>query len=353
MTLSLDDAWALRLAATLWHNPSLDPHHPCKGYADANPNEAATLDAFVHSLAAGGTPSDPAVATPTGRWLVATIRAALAGVSAHPPPPPPSGKLWGISPGTPFVPDLATQAKLYVDLGATCPRIATSDSAALAMTGVGIKHWYAWMDKSGTVAQAVAYLRKYPQCLGLELGNELNLDGAWTSQMVADQQKAFYAAAKAVGVESRVMLSSVGNDISHAEHLSMLDWCKSLAAKGCVPGKGFTIANYHNYGVDPHKEDLWQELWTVGRHGTCAQDVFGKPPFVVTEFGAKIGWSGVDATTQAQAASAWPAELARIPECLGGHWFLSHDGTAWAGFGLIDQSGNHRPSYDAFKAAIS
>lgn len=86
---ALSDAYATLKTGTLWHNTQLaSPKHPCKGYADANPGEAAQIDAYVAKLAAGDTVTPPVLATATGRGLVGML-AAMAASTPTPPPPPP------------------------------------------------------------------------------------------------------------------------------------------------------------------------------------------------------------------------------------------------------------------------
>jgi len=87
---ALADAYALLKSGTLWHNTSLgSPNHPCKGFADANPGEAAKIDSYVAALSAGTSTAPPVLATDTGRGLVGML-AALAPVAPAPAPPPPA-----------------------------------------------------------------------------------------------------------------------------------------------------------------------------------------------------------------------------------------------------------------------
>lgn len=356
MNQALADAYALLKTGTLWHNTQLSsPKHPCKGFADANPGEASEIDTYVGGLVAGSFPSVPTLATATGKGLVGMLAAlAPTAVPAPPPPPAPTGKLWGISPSNNggFNPAIDTQMAEYVAIGVNCPRIP--ESAAASARAHGFKQFVVWVsgDGSATVDSIVAVARQYPEAM-VGFGNELNLNGAWTAAAVAAKQIAVYNAVKAAGVPNKVVLSSVGNSASSAEHLLPLDWCKHLAAAGCKYGTGFDIADYHMYDADPQHYDNWMHVWTPAADGTSCQSVLGHPPFIVSEMGAKIGVSVPDATAQATAVKAWVAKLASLPECLGGMWFQCFDGTAWTGYGLIDGAGNHRPSYDAFKAAIA
>ena len=82
--------------------------------------------------------------------------------------------------------------------------------------------------------------------------------------------------------------------------------------------------------------------------------MLGNPPFMVTEFGDKIGWADCpDAATQARAATLWVQKLKTVPNCIGGQWFLDYDGSAWSGFGLRDASGNKRPSWQTYHDAVA
>lgn len=67
-------AYALLKTGTLWHNTLLGAkNHPCKGYADANPGEAAQIDTYVAALVNTGSATPPQLTTATGRGLVAII----------------------------------------------------------------------------------------------------------------------------------------------------------------------------------------------------------------------------------------------------------------------------------------
>lgn len=77
----LADAYALLKTGTLWSSTGR-----CKGYAVANPKEAAKIDAFVSALAAGETVVPPALVTATGRGIVGML-AALAVASPAPAGP--------------------------------------------------------------------------------------------------------------------------------------------------------------------------------------------------------------------------------------------------------------------------
>lgn len=79
---ALGTAWTRYKQGTLWHGPG----GKCKGFADANPGEAAKLDAYVAAIVSGQNPTMPALATATGQGLAGMI---AAGMSASPPPPPP------------------------------------------------------------------------------------------------------------------------------------------------------------------------------------------------------------------------------------------------------------------------
>jgi len=279
-------------------------------------------------------------------------------------PPAPSGKLWGISPSNdPYTVAISTQMTDFVLLNASCPRIPGDDATATAARAANVKHWFAWLGKSTTPAQAVAYAQKYPEAIGVGVGNELNLGAGWTTKQVAAMQANLYAAMDAAGFANRVLLSSVGNSKSEAEGLLPLDWCKALASLGCVKGKGFAIADYHMYAANPQNYDNWMHVWTPFNGASC-QSVFGNPPFIISEFGAKIG-KDVPANTadhptqgddaQAAAVTAWVAKLKSLPDCMGGALFQDYEGTdaRWTGYGLHDSSGNRRPSWQAYKSAIA
>jgi hypothetical protein len=68
--VTLADAYALLKTGTLWSSTGR-----CKGYAVANPGEAAKVDAYVAALAAGQAATPPALATATGRGLVGMLAA--------------------------------------------------------------------------------------------------------------------------------------------------------------------------------------------------------------------------------------------------------------------------------------
>jgi hypothetical protein len=74
--VSLADAYALLKTGTLWSSTGR-----CKGYAAANPGEAAKIDAYVAALAAGQAATPPALVTATGRGIVGML-AALAPAAA-------------------------------------------------------------------------------------------------------------------------------------------------------------------------------------------------------------------------------------------------------------------------------
>ena len=63
---------------TLWHSTGR-----CKGFADANPGEAAKLDAYVAAVVAGGAATMPVLATATGQGI-ARIVSAFASTPAPP-----------------------------------------------------------------------------------------------------------------------------------------------------------------------------------------------------------------------------------------------------------------------------
>jgi hypothetical protein len=77
-------AYATLKTGTLWSSTG-----KCKGYATANPGEAAQIDGYVNALVGGSTPTPPALATSTGKGLVGIIAAGFS--STAPPPPPPPG----------------------------------------------------------------------------------------------------------------------------------------------------------------------------------------------------------------------------------------------------------------------
>jgi hypothetical protein len=70
----LDDlaaGYARLKQGTLWHTQT----GRCKGFADANPGEAAKLDAYVAAVVAGKPAVMPVLATATGQGLALMIRA--------------------------------------------------------------------------------------------------------------------------------------------------------------------------------------------------------------------------------------------------------------------------------------
>lgn len=301
----------------------------------------------LHTLANAISDSSPAIK----RFAVA-VADKLEAVA-----PPAQGKAWGIAPSygsSGFNPAVDTQMVTYVALGTTCPRLPGNDAASLSARSHGFKRWVAWLtgDGSATPDQIVAYARKYPEAW-VGFGNELNLNSAWKVADVAAKQVQVYQAVKAAGLPNKVGLSATATPASSAEHLSVLDWCKHLAAAGCVVGKGFDFADFHMYSGDPASTDQWAHLWTPTTAGESCVSVLGGAPFVMSEMGAQIGKDVTTAAQQATAATAWAKTLSGVPSCLGGMWFQAYDGSAWAGYGLIDGAGNHRPSYDAFKAAIA
>jgi hypothetical protein len=353
-------------------------NHGGKGYSIDNPKTGSELQkwmVFRDQLLRGTRPVPPTMTTAMGKWLVdggvLYLDATVPAPAPPPPPPPPppvpapSGKLWGIAPANgPYNPAPSVQFPEFAKLGVNCPRFGGDDTASLLARQNGFKQWLAFIsgDGSATPAQVVAYAQKYPEAM-VGFGNELNLNGAWTVAAVAAKQIAVYKAVKAAGLPNKVGLSCIASPKSTAEGLTTVDWCKHLRAAGCVYGEAFDFADFHDYDADPtHIDAAWSHYWTPDANGDSCVSVLGNPPFVLSEFGAQIG-KDVPANTvegptqgddaQAAAVTAWVTKLKSLPNCLGGMWFQAYDGTAWNGFGLIDGSGNHRPSYDAFKAAIA
>lgn len=68
---------------TLWHSTGR-----CKGFADANPGEAATLDQYVAAVVAGGTPPMPSLSTATGDGIARMVAAAIANGTTTTTSPP-------------------------------------------------------------------------------------------------------------------------------------------------------------------------------------------------------------------------------------------------------------------------
>jgi hypothetical protein len=336
-------------------------NHGGKGYSIDNPKTGSELQkwmVFRDQLLRGTRPIPPTMTTAMGKWLVDGGVLYLDATAPTPTPPAPttSGKLWGIAPANgPYNPAPSVQFPEFAKLGVNCPRFGGDDTASLLARQNGFKQWLAFVsgDGSATPAQVVAYAQKYPEAM-VGFGNELNLNGAWTVAAVAAKQIAVYKAVKAAGLPNKVGLSCIASPRSAAEGLTTLDWCKGLRAAGCVVGQAFDFADFHLYDADPtHIDATWSHYWTPDANGDSCVSVLGGAPFVISEFGAQIGKDVSTAAEQATAATAWVAKLNSLPNCLGGMWFQAYDGTAWNGFGLIDGSGNHRPSYDAFKAAIA
>lgn len=69
-------------SGTLWSSTG-----KCKGYAVANPGEAAQIDAYVAALDTGQHPAPPALATATGRGLVGMLAVLAAGQPSPAPSP--------------------------------------------------------------------------------------------------------------------------------------------------------------------------------------------------------------------------------------------------------------------------
>lgn len=86
---ALTDAYAVLKTGTLWSSTG-----KCKGYAVANPGEAAKIDAYVAALNTDtATAVPPALATATGRGIVGML-AALAPKPAPAPSPTPQPSLF-------------------------------------------------------------------------------------------------------------------------------------------------------------------------------------------------------------------------------------------------------------------
>jgi len=241
----------------------------------------------------------------------------------------------------------------FVKLGVNCPRIP--ETAADSARAHGFKQWIMWVsgDGSATIDSIVALARKYPEA-AVGFGNELNLAG-WTPENVAAKQIQLYQAIQAAGLPNKVMLSSLAQSPSNNGGLQNLAWCKRLRDAGCVVGKAFDWADFHCYPYPsgPASFEKWQHVYTPDGSGDSCVSVLGGAPFFMSEVGAHIGSEVGDANAQAAAATAIVRFWDAAPGCLGAAWFQAFDGTGWAGFGLIDGSGNKRPSYAAFQAAIA
>jgi len=67
---ALTAAYATLRSGTLWSSTG-----KCKGFAVANPGEAAKIDAYVAALAAGSSLAPPVLATLTGQGIVGMLAA--------------------------------------------------------------------------------------------------------------------------------------------------------------------------------------------------------------------------------------------------------------------------------------
>jgi hypothetical protein len=272
----------------------------------------------------------------------------------YPPLPPLPDKLFGITPPWPLQKPLAQQLTTGKDIGLKdLPRIDGSDAAAQAVIAAGYDAWTAYIGGSTwpTTDQVVNYCRKYPQAW-IDPQNEANLKKQLTVKQVAAKQIEIYNAVKAAGLPNTIMLSSVGNSLSGIEQLKPLDWCKWLVVYGCTEGKGWDMPTYHMYGDDPDEYDQWMNVWTLDSDDCSCQSVFGDPPYMITEFGCRIGKDTPDERGQAAAAIKWVNKIRSLPNCLGGHWFCLHDDN-WAGFGVINVNGTHKLAYDALKTTLA
>ncbi len=81
---ALATAYGTLKAGTLWASTG-----KCRGFATANPGEAAQIDDYVAALDRGEKPTPPVLTTATGRGIVGML-AALVGAASSPPPPPSS-----------------------------------------------------------------------------------------------------------------------------------------------------------------------------------------------------------------------------------------------------------------------
>lgn len=337
-------------------------NHGGKGYSIDNPKTGSELQkwmVFRDQLLRGTRPVPPAMVTAFGRAIVDAGVLYLDATLEQDPPPPtspaPAGKLWGISPSNNggFSPSIDTQMAEYVKLGINCPRIP--ETAADSARAHGFKQWIMWVsgDGSASIDTIVSLARKYPEA-AVGFGNEINLAG-WTPENMAAKQIQLYQAVRGAGLPNKVMLSSLAQSPSNVGAIQNLAWCKRLAAAGCVVGRGFDWADFHCYPYPsgPAKFEQWQHIYTPDSNGDSCVSVLGGAPFFISEMGAHISNEVPDQAAQAAAATAIVKFWAAAPGCLGGAWFQAFDGTGWAGFGLIDGAGNHRPSYDAFKAAVA
>lgn len=242
MNQQLADAYALLKTGTLWHNTLLgSPKHPCKGFADANPGEAALVDAYVAALAADGAAAVPAVATATGKGLVGMLAALAPAVTPPPPPPPPppSGVIKGCSPGAKIM--SAGDAKSW-----EIPEIAAcfgkgalvrldyagsgSDGIVQACVEAGLSPLlliggtlHSIPSPAAHASAVTAALTKWKGvCQYIEVGgNEPNLNGQ-TPQVHAELVKAGYAAAKKVDPSVTVLnggLAPNNNTLTHGTQL--------------------------------------------------------------------------------------------------------------------------------------
>jgi hypothetical protein len=260
------------------------------------------------------------------------------------------------------------------DNGGRCPRIDADaakwgwlDTAINAAHSIGFTKFvliyyanltYTAIPDPTTFANgAVALARAYPDAY-IELSNEPNLH-AVSAQQYAGLAKAAYQAIKDAGLPNIVLLGSVGNSNSVIGNYSMLDWCKQLAANGCVPGQGFDWANYHNYG-NPTNNENWWHIYTPatttvqGRTsaGESCQTVFGNPPFAMTEYGASLSKDcGGSESVQAQYINDWMVQFkAQAQFRLGCQYALADEAPGvGTGYGLRRLDLSHRPSWDSYQ----
>jgi hypothetical protein len=295
------------------------------------------------------------------QWGKALAALAQIGAAAPAPAPEPAltGRRFSISPPYPLQASLTSQLQEAQRLGLDpFPRIAATDQSANECVALGITEWCAYVQGPNyntfpSVDSVINYCKKYPKAW-VEPQNELNLVSVISLAEVAAKHIELYKAMKAAGLPNKLMLSSVGNSISSSATGSLhpLEWCRRLAAAGCKFGTAFDVANYHMYDADPQFYDNWMHVWTPNAAGESCQEFFGNPPFLVTEFGARVGTNNITEATQAAAVTKWVTKLSSVPDCLGGHWFCLLDAN-WSGFGIIRTDGTHRPAYDAYRTAMA
>lgn len=297
-------------------------------------------------------------------------------VPPSPPDPPPTGRLWGTNTSNTVIAPGGEPGEYDAikSLGSTWVRVGSSNITTTLtrksneLRTAGFNRWLAICSLNKTfmpdAATVISYMTAYPEAW-IEPVNEPNLSPVASGQFptpetLAAQCIAFYRAVKAAHPTRIITTPGLGNGTNPAG-LTPVRFVQAMAAAGYRIGDGFDILNMHWYEVAAGD---WFHIWTPAPAGNSIGDpvgvsmltALGNPDFIITEFGAKIGWSWVpDEASQNNWVPQYFTALKAQPKCLGGMWYNvgDDDFPTDPGFGLRKLDGSHRLAWNTYQANIS